>query len=127
MTKLDNVMCMPCINHLFKHNARNVTIQEAIRKVSEYINIPVRDLQSKKRDAYLVDGRRMIAGILYCDNSFRLTKCEIGRFLGGRDHTTVIHLLRSLQIICETYPDFMEKYRDLHFHVFGHDKNISRF
>ena len=87
--------CSPCDAHLFKPNQRTISISEIIRKSCDFIGVSVEQIQSKKRDLYLVDARRMLAGILYYDLGYRLTKVEIGKFMGNRDHTTIIHLLKT--------------------------------
>ena len=116
------VACEPCNVHPFKPNQRTLSISEIVRKACDFIGVSVENIQSKNRDLYLVDARRLLAGILYYDNCYRLTKSEIGKFMGNRDHTTVIHLLRTLHTICETEEDFRQRYHDLHLEVYGHDK-----
>ena len=114
--------CKPCDVHPFKPNQRVISISEIIRKACDFLCVPVEKIQSARRDRYIVDARRLLAGILYHDLTYRLTKKEIGKFLGNRDHTTIIHLLRTLQIICETEEEFKNRYYDLHMHVYGNDR-----
>ena len=115
------IICEPCTSHPFKPTQKVITISEMIRKASDYFGIPVEKIQSKNRDLYLVDARRMLSGLLFYDNTYRLTKREIGRFMGNRDHATIINHLRTLTTICDTEPHFRERYYQLHMHVYGHD------
>lgn len=58
------------------------------------------DLYTKKRDADKVCLRFAVAVLLHSTNRFSLV--EIGRILGGRDHTSVIHAIRSVKNRIET-------------------------
>jgi len=117
--------CNPCDVHPFKQNQRVLTISEIIRNACDFIGVSVELLQSHRRDLYLVDARRLLVGILYYDMSYRLTKREIGKFLGNRDHTTIINLLKTLHRICETEEPFKNRYYDLHMHVYGNDRYFT--
>jgi chromosomal replication initiator protein len=117
-----DVVCEPCNVHPFKPSQRVLTISEIIRKACDFLGVSVEKIQSKRRDLYIVDARRMLSGVLYYDTGYRLTKSEIGKFMGGRDHTTIIHHLRTLTTICETEPDYKERYYQLHLFVYGNDR-----
>lgn len=120
------ITCDPCTSHPFKPSQRTLTINEIIRNSCEFMGVSVDQIQSKKRDLYLVDARRMLSGILFYDSAYRLTKREIGRFMGNRDHATIIHHLKTLKTICETEPNFRERYYQLNMHVYGND-NYFKF
>lgn len=51
-------------------------------------------VRGPKRDRYLVDVRRQIAGELR-GAPWRLSYPAIGQALGGRDHSTIMHLLKK--------------------------------
>lgn len=61
---------------------------------SVYFGASPLDVRSQKRDRYLVDVRRKIAAELRAE-PWRLSLPHIGRLLGGRDHSTIINLLRK--------------------------------
>lgn len=61
---------------------------------SVYYGVSPLDVRGQKRDRYLVDVRRKIAGELRAE-PWRLSLHEIGRALGGRDHSTIISLLKK--------------------------------
>lgn len=68
---------------------RNVSITEIIDAVTEYFDVKLTDLLSKKRNQSIILPRQ------YCmylaRNLTRHSLEEIGGHLGGRDHTTVLH------------------------------------
>ena len=66
-----------------------VTIEDIVRSVTAEFSVRVADLQSKKRTRSIVLPRQIC---MYLARNFtRLSLEEIGRYFGGRDHSTVIH------------------------------------
>lgn len=57
--------------------------------VSEYFSVPVEDIMSAKRSKNIAEARQMAIYIISELMSAPLT--SIGEYLGGRDHTTIIH------------------------------------
>ncbi len=60
-----------------------------IDAVAEYFDLDARQLAGKARDRHLVHARHIAMYLLRTDAARPLT--EIGRLLGKRDHTTVLH------------------------------------
>ncbi len=60
-----------------------------IDAVAEYFDLDARQLAGKARDKHLVHARHIAMYLLRTDAARPLT--EIGRLLGKRDHTTVLH------------------------------------
>ncbi|MBW7898454.1 Chromosomal replication initiator protein DnaA [Candidatus Brocadiaceae bacterium B188] len=70
-------------------NRKHVNIEAVIKAVSERFNVRVSQLQSRCRTRNLALPRQIVMHL-----SRKLTKMslmEIGGYLGGRDHSTVIH------------------------------------
>jgi len=64
-------------------------------------------LSSKVRVRELVELRQMFCTIA---RSMNFSLKTIGNFLGKRDHTTIIHSLRTFANLMETDPTYKEKY-----------------
>lgn len=67
---------------------------EVLRAVSSDTGVPVEDIISSGRQAQFVQARRVAAV------AFRLlgfSSPQTGEILGNRDHTTVLHLLKTAQ------------------------------
>ena len=67
---------------------------EVVNVVASYKKVPARDLVSGSRRWQLVEARRVAAV------TFRLlgfSSVETGLALGGRDHTTVLHSLKTAE------------------------------
>ena len=60
-----------------------------IRAVADYYAIAPDDITSKKRDLRTARARHIVMYLLRQQNHCNLT--EIGKILGDRDHSTVIH------------------------------------
>ncbi len=75
--------------------AKTVTVEAIQKKVAEYFDIRVSDMMSKKRPQ-AISFPRQIAMYL----ARKLIGCslpEIGDAFGGRDHTTVLHAVKSIE------------------------------
>ena len=70
-------------------NKKSVTIEAVLRAVSDRFNVSISQLQSKSRTRSLTLPRQMAMYLSRKLTNMSLT--EIGGFLGGRDHSTVIH------------------------------------
>lgn len=69
-------------------------VQRHIRKRCEDFGVSVDDVTSEKRSRHIVEPRQVIMYELKAE--FNLTYPEIGRRMGGRDHTTAIHACRKI-------------------------------
>ena len=72
-----------------EQNRKNVTISAIIDVVTEYFDVRLSDLQSKKRSQSITMPRQIC--MYLARNLTRHSLEEIGGHLGGRDHTTVLH------------------------------------
>lgn len=81
------------------------------KKVSEIIvsryNVDVDLLPTKTRKREIVDSRQEICFIMYLSKS-GYSQYEIGRHLGGRDHSTVNHSCMRVIERIDTMPDYKE-------------------
>jgi len=116
--------CNPCTDHILTINPR-LTPFEIILKASTFLRVENRLITSKRRDRHIVDARHMICDMLYADKYLHLSLKNIGKELGNRDHTTVLHSIRLVRTLCDAYPDFKQRYIDLHNHVYGTTKYFN--
>lgn len=81
---------------------KNVTISEIIDVVTQYFDVRLSDLQSKKRSQSITVPRQIC---MYLARSLtRHSLEEIGGHLGGRDHTTVLHACTKIGSLKKTDP-----------------------
>ncbi len=70
------------------------TIQEILNTISSYYGLRITDLLSKRRHKSIALPRQI--GMYLARKHTRFSLGEIGGYFGGRDHTTVMHAIRSI-------------------------------
>lgn len=90
---------------------RMVTMPNIKKTVSQYYNIRVSDMDSKKRTRSIARPRQMAMALSKELTTHSLP--EIGDEFGGRDHTTVLHACRKIKELKETDLRLEEDYRIL--------------
>ena len=74
---------------------RRITIQQIFDVVTKYYNVRLSDLQSKKRHKSIAFPRQVCMWLARKHTRYSLE--EIGGYFGGRDHTTVLHAVRTVE------------------------------
>jgi chromosomal replication initiator protein len=77
---------------------RRITIQQIYDAVTKYYGVRQSDLQSKKRHKSIAFPRQVCMFLARRFTPFSLA--EIGCYFGGRDHTTVMHAVRTVEGDC---------------------------
>ena len=88
------------LRHPRVSNNHVITPMEIINFVSDFYNIGVQQIKGDRRSAHIVLPRQILMFILRFDAKLPLE--EIGRLLGGRDHTTVMHGSEKIQLLLDT-------------------------
>jgi chromosomal replication initiator protein len=73
---------------------RRITIQQIFEAVTKYYNVRLSDLQSKRRHKSIAFPRQVCMFLARRHTRYSLE--EIGGYFGGRDHTTVMHAVRTV-------------------------------
>jgi chromosomal replication initiator protein len=73
---------------------KRITIQHIFETVTKYYNVKLSDLQSKKRHKSIAFPRQVCMFLARRHTRYSLE--EIGGYFGGRDHTTVLHAVRTV-------------------------------
>ena len=74
---------------------KRITIQNILDAVTKYYNVKLSDLQSKKRHKSIAFPRQVCMYLARKNTRYSLE--EIGGYFGGRDHTTVLHAVRTVE------------------------------
>lgn len=74
---------------------KRITIQQILDVVTKYYNIKLSDLQSKRRNQSIAFPRQVCMFLARRHTRYSLE--EIGGYFGGRDHTTVLHGVRTIE------------------------------
>lgn len=84
-------------------NARRITVDEIQKACAAHYKIDAAEMRSKRR-ARAVARPRQVAMYLAKKMTPRSLP-EIGRIFGGRDHSTVIHAVRTIEELRQSNPD----------------------
>ena len=85
---------------------RIVSVEEILKAVADRFHLRPSDLKAKKRTKVIVLPRQIT--MYLCREISDLSFPEIGRQLGGKDHTTVIHACRRIGKLAAEDPSFKQ-------------------
>ena len=85
-------------------NQKKITIDQIAKSTANYYKIPLADLKSKARSKEITQARHM--AMYLARKLLSATQKEIGRFFGGRDHTSVIHGVNTMRERIKRDPHF---------------------
>jgi len=75
-------------------NPKNISIQDILDSITQFYDIKLTDLLSKRRHKSVTVPRQV--GMWLSRKYTRFSLEEIGGYFGGRDHTTVMHAIKSI-------------------------------
>src|SRR6185369_5763671 len=96
---------------------RRITIQQILDAVTKYYNVRLSDLQSKKRHKSIAFPRQVCMYLARRHTRYSLE--EIGGYFGGRDHTTVLHAIRTITEDVKNERDIAEQLLQLETQLAG--------
>ncbi len=99
------------LKDLLAIQARQVSIDNIQKTVSDYYNIKLSDLLSSKRNRSLARPRQLSMSLAKELTNHSLP--EIGESFGGRDHTTVLHACRRILALRDEDNGIEEDYKKL--------------
>ena len=71
-----------------------ISIENIVKKVSEISNVKEDDIVGKSRKMEIAEARQV--SMFLCRDIMGTSLNNIGMFFGGRDHTTVMHALKTV-------------------------------
>ena len=98
-------------NRMEEVGSKSQITEEIIQAVCKYYDTTIEVLANAGRKRELVSARFILCHLLYREAFLSLK--NIGNIIGGRDHTTVLHAIRQIDIrIIEEfgYPEFIDYY-----------------
>lgn len=105
---IDQDLVSRVMRMIVKIEQRVITCENIIQIVQSTFGIDNKTFNSKTRKREVVYARQ--AAMHLSDKYTTLSKSRIGELIGGRDHATVLHALKSVDDLLETDTDFKEKY-----------------
>jgi chromosomal replication initiator protein len=77
-----------------KTNMGDLTVEDVVRRVSEVSNVPEKDIVGKSRKMEIAEARQI--SMYLCRKIIGTSLNNIGVYFGGRDHTTVMHAVKTI-------------------------------
>jgi chromosomal replication initiator protein len=90
---------------------KRITIQQILDAVTKYYNVRLSDLQGKRRHKSITFPRQVCMFLARRYTRYSLE--EIGGYFGGRDHTTVLHAVRTVDSDAKTDPEVADQLAQL--------------
>ena len=92
---VDLTLARETLKGIYDDSATTIDIKQIQRVVTDYYQLKVGDLKSKSRKKNIVLARQV--AMFLCREHTNNSLPEIGRFFGGRDHTTVMHSVSKIK------------------------------
>jgi chromosomal replication initiator protein len=97
--RIDLDLAKAALGEVASAEQRRITIQQIFEVVTRYYNVRLSDLQGKKRHKSIAFPRQVCMHLARRHTPYSLE--EIGGYFGGRDHTTVMHAVKTVDRHCK--------------------------
>lgn len=101
--EIDVELAKSTLRHLIKDSEKEVTIDTIIEAVTEHFKVRIPDLKGKSRLREIVLPRQI--AMYLAKELTNLSLKSIGYHFGGRDHSTVIHAIQTVNDLMDTDKD----------------------
>lgn len=108
---IDLELAKQVLKNILKEIEADVSVDYIQKSVAEYFKIDVELLKAKVKKREIVVPRQV--AIYLCKRYTQLTLAMIGQNFGGRDHSTVIHALQTVEDMMETDSSFKAQVDEL--------------
>lgn len=99
------------LRDLIRSSDRAVSMDEIVKKVAEYYKIKISDILSDKKTRNIARPRQI--AMYLCKHLTPVSLVRIGQKFAGKDHTTVIHAVKTVEKLVGSDIDFAEDIRIL--------------
>ncbi|MDG5768193.1 chromosomal replication initiator protein DnaA [Balneolales bacterium ANBcel1] len=114
LQRIDNIdlpMAKRILKDLIKETKKHISIESIQRLVCDYFGIDPNKVREKTRKQEIVEARQIA---MYLSKTMTKSSLKtIGLHFGGRDHSTVIHAIGSVEDRLETSPKFQQIIKDI--------------
>ncbi len=108
---IDLELAKEVLKNIIKEIQSDVSVDFIQKTVSEYFKVDLESLKSKIKKREIVIPRQV--AMYFCKRYTQLTLALIGNNFGGRDHSTVIHALGSVEDMMKTDANFKSSVEEL--------------
>ncbi|MEL6177778.1 MAG: helix-turn-helix domain-containing protein, partial [Myxococcota bacterium] len=99
------------LRDVIQERSQNITLEGIVRLVANYYNIKPKDMIGPRRHRVIAHPRHvaMFLSRRHTSHSY----LEIGKYFGGRDHTTVMSAVNKIQEMTDKDDEFTTELRNL--------------
>ncbi len=108
---IDLELAKEVLKNIIKEIQSDVSVDFIQKTVAEYFKVDLESLKSKIKKREIVIPRQV--AMYFCKRYTQLTLALIGNNFGGRDHSTVIHALESVEDMMKTDANFKSSVEEL--------------
>ncbi len=105
---IDQDLASRVMRMIVKIESRVITCESVLTLVVQNFGVDLKSINSKSRKKDIVQARQ--AAMHLCKRHTTQSICRIGTIVGGRDHATVLHALKSVDDMLHTDEQFRSKY-----------------
>ena len=106
------------LSDILSVNQKIISINIIQKKVSSYFNLQLSDMTSSRRSINIARPRQIAMFLCKAHTSFSYP--EIGKAFGGKDHSTVIHAVKKIEILLDDDQKLKKQINDLKESIFSH-------
>ncbi|ULJ69304.1 chromosomal replication initiator protein DnaA [Wielerella bovis] len=108
---IDIDLATDALQDIVASNYKPITVELIMKAVADHYHITIRDILGKKRSRNLARPRQMAMAIT--KELTNLSLPAIGEAFGGRDHTTVMHAVKTIAKLRQDDPELKQDYDKL--------------
>jgi chromosomal replication initiator protein len=109
--EIDLELAKEVLKNIVKEIQSDVSVDYIQKTVADYFKVELEQMKSKVKKREIVIPRQV--AMYFCKRYTQLTLALIGENFGGRDHSTVIHALESVEDMMKTDVNFRNSVEDL--------------
>jgi len=109
--EIDLELAKEVLKNIVKEIQADVSVDYIQKTVADYFKVELEQMKSKIKKREIVIPRQV--AMYFCKRYTQLTLALIGENFGGRDHSTVIHALESVEDMMKTDANFKNSVEDL--------------
>ena len=108
---IDIDLAADALQDIVASNYKPITVELIMKAVADHYHISIRDILGKKRSRNLARPRQIAMAIT--KELTNLSLPAIGDAFGGRDHTTVMHAVKTIAKLRQDEPELKQDYEKL--------------
>jgi chromosomal replication initiator protein len=109
--EIDLELAKEVLKNIVKEIQADVSVDYIQKTVADYFKVELDAMKGKMKKREIVIPRQV--AMYFCKRYTQLTLALIGENFGGRDHSTVIHALESVEDMMKTDPNFKNSVEEL--------------